>query len=281
VRRLRRIGAAEIIWKRNTDDPLVRLLLDKYSLHLLAVPRERVSVGDLYIYDNKRVVSPCNIIDLYDPPLEFPPTNIGERLADIADIVSYSVSTKLGLGLLDNFLNALGAGGLVHKVRFAYESKNTLAVKFRFTEATRDFLNLRPVFKELMTHELAEDPPLYERGHRYYMASAVVRTRAISILTDQEQANVVVADMGIAQVAEGSAELSVEENDKRGITYRGQKNLAFGVELHELQYNQKTHKMTPKMPPKNYVPVRGSLSSSDQPPAFIGGPEDDVFLVVD
>jgi hypothetical protein len=40
-------------FKRDTDDPLMRLFLEKYRLNLLSFPRENISVGDVYIIDEK------------------------------------------------------------------------------------------------------------------------------------------------------------------------------------------------------------------------------------
>jgi len=40
-------------FKRDIDDPLMRLFLEKYRLNLLSVPRENASVGDVYIIDEK------------------------------------------------------------------------------------------------------------------------------------------------------------------------------------------------------------------------------------
>ncbi len=35
------------IFRHNTDDPLLKCFLEKYSLNLLSIPRENASVGDL------------------------------------------------------------------------------------------------------------------------------------------------------------------------------------------------------------------------------------------
>ena len=54
------------MWRRNTSDPLMRLFLDKYYLHLLSIPREDVLIGDLYAYDGSRVSTPGKITYFLD-----------------------------------------------------------------------------------------------------------------------------------------------------------------------------------------------------------------------
>jgi hypothetical protein len=89
-------------FKRNTDDPLLRLLLDKYRLNLLSIPRENASVGDVYTTDgnNQQHASPPgNIKYLLDPPFDFSKikTVTGEVMADVSGTISNSMSADLGL----------------------------------------------------------------------------------------------------------------------------------------------------------------------------------------
>jgi hypothetical protein len=216
---------------------------------------------------------------MYDPPFELPPTMVGEHLSDIASVVSDEVSAKLGLRLLDTFLRALGGWELTNKVRFSYEAEKTEVVKFRFDHATRDYLkSLVLLGAYLMRKKLREDFPYVQKGLRFYLVSGVVRTHSISIIGEDKKRKAVNSEVIALKIAGLSGDVSVKKSAKGEVTFSGKRKLAFGVELHELQYNPKTSRMTLRMPPSNYIPVRGDKSPGKVPYAFIGGLEDDVFL---
>jgi hypothetical protein len=96
------------VCERSTDDPLIRLFLDRYGLHLLQVPRESAAVGDFYVDDGRRVSPPGNVRYLLDPSPELPAPREGERMADIEGVTSKGYSLEAGLGLLEGFLLAFG-----------------------------------------------------------------------------------------------------------------------------------------------------------------------------
>ena len=181
-----------LIWNRKTKDPLISHFLDKYGLHLLAQPRESVAVGDMYVHDQKtkQVSMLGEITEFYKPPLELPTVNAGERLADTAGVVSKSVSTKVGLGLLTVILKALGAIGFENSISASYKSRGTKGVKFRFAGATRDSLeSILLMGRELVRRDLMHDLPLFENTYRYYLVSGVVRTPSISIIAEDEKSD--------------------------------------------------------------------------------------------
>lgn len=268
------------MWKRNTDDPLMRLFLDKYYLHLLSVPRENVAVGDLYVHDGKQVFAPGKVTYFLEPPLEMPPVTTGEKMADVSEIVSHGVSIQVGLKFFENFLTAFGAGEIVNKVRAIYEAKKVNVMMFRFAHATRDSMDMLLMGSKLIRHRLIEDHPLYEKGHRYYLVTAVVRTPSISIISESNKTKVGIGDIGTMKIAEVAPRVTVEESHEAEITFSGEKNLAFGVVLHELLYDSKRNKLKFKLP-KGLIKVMKPSSERLVNPAFIGGPDDDVFLTVE
>ncbi|MGH2543872.1 MAG: hypothetical protein ACRDIB_13805 [Ardenticatenaceae bacterium] len=271
-----------LIWKRNTDDPLMRHFLDRYYIHLLAQPREGVAVGDLYVQDGKQVSSPGSVVYFLEPPLEMPPLNAGEVLADVSGMLSNAVSANAGLGLLDTFLAALGAAGIVSKLRAAFETKKASAVRFRFASATRDSVDPMQLGSKLIRHKIIEDHPLYDDDSHYYLVTAVVRTPNISIVAQSDSSTAV--DLGVEAMQLGSADTGVTVEKMQGgeVTFKGKKSLAFGVQLYELSYDQKRKKLKFKLPP-GLVKVRSAAAGGSKQiltPAFIGGEDDDVFLEV-
>ncbi len=150
-------------FKRDTDDPLMRLFLDKYRLNLLSIPRENASVGDVYITDEKDskfASPPGNIKYLLDPPFDFSKIQVtaGETLSDISGTTSGSISAQFGLQFLENFLNALAPiVGIGAKIRANYEANSVEAIKFRFSSPTRNYItNPFLLNVKLQRHKIAE-----------------------------------------------------------------------------------------------------------------------------
>jgi hypothetical protein len=115
------------LFKRNTNDSLIRLLVHKYRLNLLSVPQENVSVGDIYATDVKilhNISHSSNIGYLLDTPLDL--SKIGtldqEFMADVFGTTSNNIPLDFGFRLLEGFLNALSLVGVGENIRKNYEA---------------------------------------------------------------------------------------------------------------------------------------------------------------
>lgn len=267
------------MFKRNTDDPLVRMFLDKYNLNLLSVPRENARVGDLYVYDGKRTSTPGSITYFLEPPFEIPRVNAGESMADVIGQVSNGMSLNAGLGLLECFLAAMGAAGILTKVRAGYETKGTKTLKFRFAQPTRDWLDGMQVGNKLIGHHIMERHALYVEGYRYYLVTAVARSSSIIITGETQSANSVSLDLEAMKAAEVSAGVSLTKSSEGEVTFSGKKSLAFGVELYELRYDVKRKEL--RLLLAGGIQLRGKPAMPDARPVFIGGPEDEAFIAVE
>src|SRR2546425_2350227 len=191
--------------KRTTNDPLIRAFLDRYGLNLLAVPREGAKVGDLYVEDRNGVSAPGSVVSFVDPPLVLPRQKRNEVMADVAGLVSDEVDIKTGLGLLEGFLVAVGAGAIVDKVRAEYEAARARTIRFRFPDATRDSVDPIELGTRLEEHKLAEDHPLWAPANRYYLVTAVARTSSITVRAGTGESESVDLEIGALTVATGSA----------------------------------------------------------------------------
>jgi hypothetical protein len=267
--------------KRNTDDPLIRTFIDRYNLHLLSVPRTNASIGDLYRYNGGQVNSPGKINYFVEPTFEISNIIIGERMGDISGVISKGIDAKFGLEFLDGFLIALGAGGIINKIRNSYGSKNTHMLKFRFAEITRDYTDPYWLSDEISDHTIRKDSAMYGEDYRYFLVTAVVKSPSINIIAEDEQMRAVDVDLKIVQVADVSAGVSVEKAGKGEITFKGKQVLAFGVELYELLYDStdncfrfKTVTERVRLREKGTETIR-----TDIRPAFIGDPQQgDAFI---
>jgi hypothetical protein len=226
--------------KNKSKDPLLKLILDKYHLNLLSIPRENASVGDLYVQDTdvQHLSSPGSITNFLEPKFEVPPLKTGETLSDISGVTSSNESGKVGLDLLEGFLNALGSAGLGSKIRGNYEKDSEQSIRFTFTNATRDYVDTALFGSALGGgYKFNTKNALYEDGRRYFVVTGVARSPSISIVSEGDQKQVMNIDVEVKQLVKASGGISIETSGSGQITFKGDKSLAFGVELFELAYN--------------------------------------------
>src|ERR1700691_71927 len=127
--------------RRDSTDVLVRNFLDHYQVNLLSMPGGRVGCGSVYIKEGKRVTAPGSLSDLVEPAITLAEPYHEPDLADLSGTWSGSVSLNLGIGLLHNFLTALGAAGLINKLKASVQPTSVKNIAFRFREVSRDSLS--------------------------------------------------------------------------------------------------------------------------------------------
>lgn len=268
-----------MFWKRNSKDPLLQMFLDKYHLNLLSIPREQSEVGDLYVYDGKKVSAPGKLSYFIDGKLIMPKEEKGEVMADVVGTLSFGIAFNLGFGLLEGFLSALGASSVVTKVRAGFEKENTSQVKYRFTKATRDSVDVIQMGASLMGKALKTGHPLYDEDNRYFLVTGVARTPSISIVAESQAGKSINLDLEALKIGELSPSLKAEKTGEGELTFSGDKSLAFGVELLEIAYNAGKNRIDLKML-SDAIKLRGPGQPHMQMVghAFIGGEEDDAFI---
>jgi hypothetical protein len=237
-------------WNRFTksQDPLLTVLLERYRLNLLSIPRENASVGDLYVQEkNSQYVStPGSITNFLEPPFEIPPVKSGETMAGVSGTTSKDASGKIGMDFLEGFLNALGPAGIGTKVRGSYESSSKAKITFTFENPIRDYVDPGLLGRKLVDHVLMKRHALIAEDRKYYFVTAVARSSGISITTEGDSKQVMDVNANVMNSANVQGGISIEKNQTGSITFSSQKdqqgnpqkNLAFGVELYELEYIQ-------------------------------------------
>jgi hypothetical protein len=188
----------------------------------------------------------------------------------------------VGFGLLEGFLAALGASGMVTKVRVGFEKEETSQIKYRFARATRDSVDVLQMGVELIGKELMEDHPLYEEDYRYFLVTGVARTPSISIVAESKDGQAVNLDLEALKIGEVSPSVSVAKTGEGEIMFSGERSLAFGVELLELSYDAEENRIELKMQ-SDEIKLRrnGQPTKPMVGPAFIGGEQDDAFIAVE
>lgn len=265
--------------KRTEPDPLLRLFVDEYNLHLLAIPRENAAVGDVYVHDGTRTSAPGNLAHLLTPAFTMPGTVVGEQLADVAGTISRGVDVSVGLGLLEGFLAALGAGAVIGEAKAEFARANARSLRFRFGDATRDSVDPLLLGRELAGHSVRRDNAMYDKRNRYYLVTAVVRSPSIGVTAETDRSTRASVDLQALAVADVGSEVSVSASRQGEIVFAGTKRLAFGVELYELVDPGESGSLRLRAP-ESAVRVRGRTREPIPEPAFIGGEDGDAFLTI-
>jgi hypothetical protein len=262
--------------RRDTTDPLLKAFLQDYKIHLLAIPRRDATIGDVYVHTKKGVSAPGHLRSLLKPAPRMPRPNLGEPLAHITKTQTRALDLKIGLGLLEGFLSAIGASVVAGKIKAAYEQNGAAKIRFKIKNATRDSVDLLAFGKALIPCRLDEAHPFVQSGNRYYVTVGVLRSPSISVTAqDSDQKAVNVEASALKDAASVKAKINVKRGGDGELTYQGPEALAFGVELVEMTYD-KTERKFQLSGMQDVVRIRGAKKIER---AFIGDPKrGDVFL---
>jgi hypothetical protein len=261
--------------RRTTDDPLLRLFIDRYHLHLLAIPREHAAVGDVYVEARGRVSAPGRIEHLLMPAFTLPDVRRGERLADVAGQVTRHIDMSAGINLLENILAGLGLPAAL-SVRESLQRSS--GVGFRFHDVFRDWLDVLELGMRLPDYRLARSQAAVSEQDRLHVTTAVLSTSAISLELDRTAGGELAMQLEAAVFGAANASVGIERSES--ITISAERRLAFGVELHELEFAGEEREPRLK---RTAVPLR--VRAGPRPmvrdrivPTLIGGPRGDMFL---
>jgi hypothetical protein len=153
-------------------------------------------------------------------------------------MLSGSIEAKLGLDLLENFLNVLSSLNLGTNIRAKYESRGTYYIRFQFTGATREHIDPFLFGDSLKNHNVKTDNPAFDRSYKYFVVMGVIRTNSISIVAENERNQKFDVGIDAASIATISGGIGLATSEQGVITYKNpNKQLAIGIELCELLYD--------------------------------------------
>jgi len=262
--------------RRDSSDMLVRMFLDRYQLNLLSLPGRRVRCGSVYVRQGGRLTAPGMLADIMEPELSLPKPFHEDDLPDLSGKWSDSVAAGVGLGLMESFLAALGAAGLLDELKASVQRARTRTVAFRFRRVSRDSIDPMSLGRALGGHELLRSNPWVRDGNRYFAVASVVWSPSISIRGRDESDAAVDLGAGLASVADANGNVKVERSGDNELVYQAREPLAIAVELYELRWDGATRQLsfhTPKGP----IPLHGL--AEDEPPEPVQlGDDDDVMI---
>jgi len=192
------------------------------------------------------------------------------------------VSLKYGLHFtfLEAFLNQLWVGSFGTSIRSKIETKDIQSIRFCFKDPIREWIDPYEFANELGLYRIKEESPVFEAENRYYVVTAVARSKSISIIAQDRNNKTVDVKSHVTPLIDASANVSTETFQDLGITFKGQEKLVFGVELYELVYNINTKRFRMKWS-EEPVMIRGEEKLQQViKPSFIGEKED-IFITVD
>jgi hypothetical protein len=265
--------------KRTTTDPLVRQFLDRYKLNLLAVPRENARCGQIYLRSGTRVSSAVDVTELLDAPTSLPPQFDDERLGDLAGFLSDGVSLDVGLGLLQGFLTAIGAGAVVSEVSAGYRRADSASLRFRFTRPTRDSIEPGALGSALEGRRFRHTHPLVQPDNEYFITAAVARSRSISVVAEDRRSRTVELGAEVVAAVNAHAGVTLESAATGEVTFEGEVPLAFGLELYELRVDADGQKLS-MLPQDSRDALKAGKPAPPPPPVFVA-PDDEALLAVD
>lgn len=267
------------VWKRNTRDPLMRTFLDKYKLHLLALPSQETLIGQICVYREEDLIGRDSMTLFLEQDYQIPPVT-STKMGDIEGKLSQAVSIDIGLGLLENFLSSFGIGSVIQKVHLDFQSRSVHTLKFAFDDTLRNTISVVKIAKDLIgkTFAVKENHPLFSETNKYYLVTGEARTTSLSIEARNQNQQTLDFDIEVWKTIDVSGERSIKKLNEDRVVFKGEYSLAFGTELHELNYDldKRTFKINGV---KKFVNLRGQGSDEKRSPSLIGDPiEGNIFL---
>jgi hypothetical protein len=269
------------------DDPLLKFIMEQYQLNLLSVPREKSSLGDVYIRegDNKRLSFPSHISSFLEPHFEMPLPIVDETFGNnLSGITSNEIDASIGLEFLEGFLNVLSIGSLGTKIRAYFEEKSARNIRFNFGNATRDSVQPELLKNELGRYHVKEDSNLSEEGRRYYIVTGLAKSPSISIIVEGNDQKRLDINAQAAGISNFSTDVSIQKYEEGKTIFNGKKRLVFGVELFELEFNSIAKRFRMKLVEEVFKIRKGEEEESIRKvlkPIFIGDSEGgDIFFEI-
>ncbi len=265
------------MWKRSTRDPLARLLLDKYGLHVIARPRAGLAVFDIFPIAGKRPGTSGRLKEFLGTEVRLPEIREREKTADVAGTTSGDVSLSSGISFLEGFLQACGASGIVHNLSGVFARGGARSLRLRVSNATRDSVDAFALERALRNCRIAPGDRVEQKSCKYYIALAVHRSDKIVFSARNSDGTEI--DLGADVAAFASANVRLEGKNSSSVLVQVSSTLAYGVELSELDYNERRSRYE-LAAVKHYVHTMGerALDLPGSARSMIGGPEDSMLL---
>ncbi len=253
--------------QKDTNDPLLQIILEKYHLNLLSFPRENISIGDIFVNNGESVAMVGNLNGFMD--INFERTHIitDEMLWDLSSVLSGQISSRSILPYIEAYLNSMGAQNVYPRLRSAYEAKGGYSISINFIDAAPDYINAFLLSKLISSNKPhGQSNFLNFDNFRYYIVASLARSQSFAFIMYDKFVRPIHIKVDDILTAE-TGDIHIEKQETGQLIFRGKKRLVFGVELYKLIYEKNGNKLSLAIS-KEQIRVRGgglSRASSIEP----------------
>jgi hypothetical protein len=265
--------------RRSDDDPLVRVLTDRYKLNILRQPRRGIGVGELLIMEGKDLRCAGPVRSFFDPELDIP-LDGPVALPDVDGITSARLSASTAAAPFSAILAALGAAGL-SSARASLRRARDISVAFTLTGTQYRSTNLVTLGDELSSRILRRGNALYQPGREFFVAHAIAEATCIKIAFSTSRDKAAELALGIAQVIKADASVHATTDQSGHLIIASPDPVTFGLAVVQLTTDGNALRL--KEAGRLHA-VRGEKpgpgADTDPPGILFGGADGDVLVEI-
>lgn len=262
--------------RRTSQDPLVQALVKSHKFNLLAAPRAKVDLYDLYMAKGNDILPPGRLESLWETPPTLPDPVRDERFEAPEKTFSRQLELSVAARLTGKLFAAHSATLLDGKLDAAMKKSGGSKAQIRFHDVRRDSVDSIKVHRALVEKNLDETSLVLVSGRKLYLVIGVVRAKGIEIRLENEDREDVQTKVDLGEIAEGSAGITIENKESGSLVFKGKDRIAFGVQTVELRLDHGTDRLHIAGVP----PALDFMKPVEIPPVLMGDPEGSIFVDV-
>lgn len=265
--------------KRSDNDPLVRVLTDRYKLNILRLPRGGIGVGELLIRDKGDLICAGSIAGFFTPELKVPPP-AESALPDVDEVTSSRRSVGVAAKPLVGLLTALGAVGLT-SAEASLRDAHDVRVAFKLTGTQYHSTPLKTLGDELSGRVLPTGNALYQPGREFFVAHAAADATGMRVAYSAGSDRTAKLMLDLAATIKAEASVDAARDRSGHFVISGPKRFTFGLAVVRLVMVGGSIRFETSGP---LHPVRGKGEPVPGPaapaPYFFGGDDGDALVEV-
>jgi len=211
-------------------DTLVTFL-KQYGYNLMSFPKEDIRPLDLFTKNGGALEKIGKVEHIFAAGMaELPIPSIMENLhtANISQMQSDSVNTKLGISLLSNILTGMGMKDL----GITHQFGKARSLMFQFNDVFEDKIELIELDSFLSAAKIlniGNNTQKLMQKNELYVITSVLKSNSISIHTGESKSLDISTEVSdCLDIVSGNIGISFSSENKSEITFSGQKQLVFG-----------------------------------------------------
>jgi hypothetical protein len=251
----------------NCHDPKIAYLR-KFGYNVISLPRGGIRpLTVAFLQDKRRLTELGYLPEIWSSPTPPPQPMTGEGVANIGGQSTDKLQARVGLDILSNLVQALGADPVGVEAQYGGAS----ALAFHFTEVQRERITAFALGKYLARGKLSAGDPFVERYFRpeeqVYVVTEVLKSSGFGVSAfDASQAGLAVDLPALRQVVSAKAAIQVESSSTGGVEFRGDVQLPFAFIAAQVTWNTNRWEVVDFPDPGEIA-----LAVSQPPPASGGG----------